>query len=86
MDDVKEMVIDKTVYTLFLIFLTLCNLLAVLSIIVCVWVISYISSVFEINSYPINILLMLSEIGSICIFIIFTITDILLVYKIHLKT
>jgi len=85
-DDIKEMVIEKIGITLFLVIIVLCDLVVVLSILVCVWLINYISSAYGMNVYPINILQMLSEIGLMCIFIVFIIADIILTYKIHLKS
>lgn len=85
MNDVKEMVLNKIVHTLFLIFLTLCNFLVILSIIVFVWAIGYICSVLGINAYTIDVLQMVSGIGLICIFITYTLADMVLAYKICFK-
>jgi len=85
MDHVKEMIIEKINQTFVLIIIIFCDLIIVLSILFCVFVICYISSVFGMNTYPINILPILSEIGLIIIFIIFIIADAILAYKIHSK-
>ena len=83
--DVKETIIEKIKQTFILIIIVFCDLIVVLSILFCVFVIGHISSVFGMNTYPINILPILSEIGLIVIFIIFIIADAILTYKIHLK-
>ena len=85
MDSIGNLAMKKILYTMVFIFITFCNFLIILPILLSVWAIGYISSVLGINAYLIDVLLILAGIGSICVFIIYTLADVILIYKMHFK-
>lgn len=86
MGSVGNMAMKKFLHTMVFIFFTFCNFLTIPPILISVWAIGYISSVLEINAYSIDVLLAVAGIGSICVFIIYTLADVILAYKMYFNS